>query len=50
MGFHGLRHTCLTLLPGIGNPPYTVIPPHIVRGIAGHGALDVTLNDCAHAA
>ena len=37
--FHDLRHTCVTLLLGLG------IPPHIV----GHSALDVTMNIYAHA-
>ncbi|MEF9903951.1 tyrosine-type recombinase/integrase [Streptomyces sp. P9-A2] len=41
--FHDLRHTCVTLLLGLG------IPPHIVRDIAGHHALDVTMNIYAHA-
>jgi integrase len=38
--FHDLRHT---LLLGLG------IPPHIVRDIVGHSALDVTMNIYAHA-
>ncbi|GGY18275.1 tyrosine-type recombinase/integrase [Streptomyces djakartensis] len=37
--FHDLRHTCVTLLLGLG------IPPHIV----GHSALDVTMNIYADA-
>ncbi|WP_307790831.1 tyrosine-type recombinase/integrase [Streptomyces actuosus] len=41
--FRGLRHTCVTLLLGIG------VPPHIVRDIVGHSALDVTMNIYAHA-
>jgi integrase len=41
--FHDLRHTCVTLLLGLG------IPPHIVRDIVGHSALDVTMNIYAHA-
>ncbi|MFF4791466.1 tyrosine-type recombinase/integrase [Streptomyces sp. NPDC001276] len=40
--FHDLRHTCVTLLLGLG------VPPHIVRDIVGHGALDVTMNIYAH--
>jgi hypothetical protein len=31
----------VTLLLGLG------IPPHIVRDIVGHSALDVTMNICA---
>ena len=41
--FHDLRHTCVTLLLEIG------VPPHIVREIAGHSALDVTMTIYAHA-
>lgn len=41
--FHDLRHTCVTLLLGVG------VPPHIVRDIVGHSALDVTMNIYAHA-
>ncbi|MEU4462699.1 tyrosine-type recombinase/integrase [Streptomyces sp. NPDC024017] len=41
--FHDLRHTCVTLLLGLG------IPPHIVRDLVGHSALDVTMNIYAHA-
>ena len=33
----------MTLLLGLG------IPPHIVRDIVGHSALDVTMNIYAHA-
>jgi integrase len=40
--FHDLRHTCVTLLLEIGTPP------HIVREIAGHSALDVTMTIYAH--
>ncbi|MFF4651383.1 tyrosine-type recombinase/integrase [Streptomyces sp. NPDC001380] len=40
--FHGLRHTGVTLLLGLG------APPHVVRDIVGHSALDVTMNICAH--
>lgn len=41
--FHDLRHTCVTLLLELG------APPHIVREIAGHSALDVTMTIYAHA-
>lgn len=41
--FRDLRHTCVTLLLGLG------IPPHIVRDIVGHSALDVTMNIYPHA-
>ena len=41
--FHDLRHTCVTLLLELG------VPPHIVREIAGHSALDVTMTIYAHA-
>ncbi|MEU8467941.1 site-specific integrase [Streptomyces sp. NPDC029006] len=41
--FHDLRHTCVTLLLGL------CIPPHIVRDIVGHSALDVTMNIDTHA-
>ncbi|MEV3971238.1 tyrosine-type recombinase/integrase [Streptomyces sp. NPDC050698] len=41
--FHDLRHTCVTLLLGLG------IPPHIVRDIVGHSTLNVTMNIYAHA-
>ncbi|MFI6360645.1 tyrosine-type recombinase/integrase, partial [Streptomyces sp. NPDC050743] len=41
--FHDHRHTCVTLLLGLG------IPPYIVRDIVGHSALDVTMNIYAHA-
>ena len=40
---HDLRHTCVTLLLEAG------VPPHIVQEIAGHSALDVTMNIYAHA-
>lgn len=40
--FHDLRHTCVTLLLGLG------VPPHVVRDIVGHSALDVTMNIYAH--
>ena len=41
--FHDLRHTCVTLLLGLG------IPPHLVRNVVGHSAMDVTMNIYAHA-
>jgi integrase len=41
--FHGLRHTCVTLLLDLG------VPPHIVLDIAGHSAIDVTMTIYAHA-
>jgi len=40
--FHDLRHTCLTLLLELG------VPPHVVREIAGHSGLDVTMMIYAH--
>ena len=40
--FHGLRHTCLTLLE-----QHT--PPHVVQQIAGHAALYATMTIYAHA-
>jgi integrase len=40
--FHGLRHTCVTLLLNLG------VPPHIVRDIAGHADIDVTMTIYAH--
>ena len=40
---HDLRHTCVTLLLDLG------VPPHIVREIAGHSALEVTMTIYAHA-
>ncbi len=41
--FHGLCHTCVTLLLDLG------VPPHIVRDIAGHSAIEVTMTIYAHA-
>lgn len=41
--FHGLRHTCVTLLLDLG------VPPHIVRDIVGHSAIEVTMTIYAHA-
>jgi integrase len=40
---HELRHTCASLLLDLG------VPPHIVREIAGHSALEVTVTIYAHA-
>jgi integrase len=40
---YDLRHTCVTLLLDLG------VPPHIVREIAGHSALEVTMTIYAHA-
>lgn len=41
--FHGLRHTCVTLLLDLG------VPPHVVREIVGHSAIEVTMTIYAHA-
>ncbi|RZT83716.1 site-specific recombinase XerD [Pseudonocardia sediminis] len=41
--FHDLRHTCVTLLLDLG------VPPHIVREIAGHSDIGVTMRIYAHA-
>ncbi len=41
--FHDLRHTCVTLLLGLG------VPPHVVREIVGHSAIEVTMTIYAHA-
>ena len=41
--FHNLRHTCVTLLLGLG------VPPRIVRDIVGHADIDVTMTIYAHA-
>jgi integrase len=41
--FHDLRHTCVTLLLDLG------VPPHIVREIVGHSAIEVTMTIYAHA-
>jgi integrase len=40
--FHGLRHTCVTLLLDLG------AAPHTVRDIAGHSAIEVTMTIYAH--
>jgi integrase len=39
-----LRHTCVTLLLDAG------VPPHVVRAIAGHSGIEVTMTIYAHAA
>jgi len=41
--FHGLRHTCVTLLLDLN------VPLHIVRDIVGHSAIEVTMTIYAHA-
>ncbi|MBC8090905.1 MAG: tyrosine-type recombinase/integrase [Pseudonocardia sp.] len=41
--FHGLRHTWVTPLLDQG------APPHIVRDIVGHSAIEVTMTIYAHA-
>ncbi|TCJ34694.1 site-specific integrase [Parafrankia sp. BMG5.11] len=41
--FHDIRHTCVTLLLN------AKVPPHIVREIAGHAKVDVTMEIYAHA-
>ncbi|CAO5170321.1 hypothetical protein FAIPA1_20394 [Frankia sp. AiPs1] len=41
--FHGLRHTCVTLLLDLG------VPPHIVRDIAGTRRSRYTMTIYAHA-
>lgn len=43
MRFHDLRHSCVTLLLDLG------LPPHIVRDIVGHAAIEVTMTIYAHA-
>jgi integrase len=40
--FHDLRHTCVSLLVALG------VAPHIVREIAGHSAIKVTMTVYAH--
>ncbi len=40
--FHDLRHTCVSLLLDGG------APPHVVREIVGHSAIDVTMTIYAH--
>jgi integrase len=41
--FHDLRHTCVSLLLDEGTPP------HVVREIVGHSAIEVTMTIYAHA-
>jgi integrase len=41
--FHGMRHTCVSLLLAEG------APPHVVQQIVGHSAIDVTMTIYAHA-
>lgn len=41
--FHDLRHTRVSLLLDLG------VPPHIVREIVGHSAIEVTMTIYAHA-
>jgi integrase len=41
--FHDLRHTCVSLLLDLG------APPHVVREIAGHADIGVTMTIYAHA-
>lgn len=41
--FHDLRHTCVTLLLDLK------VPPHVVRQIAGHSDIGVTMKVYAHA-
>jgi integrase len=40
--FHDLRHTCVALLLDLGTPP------HVVREIVGHSAIEVTMTIYAH--
>jgi integrase len=40
--FHDLRHTCVSLLLALG------VAPHIVREIAGHSDIKVTMTVYAH--
>ncbi len=40
--FHDLRHTCVSLLLALG------VPPHVVREIAGHSDIKVTMTVYAH--
>ncbi|MFR9806384.1 tyrosine-type recombinase/integrase [Pseudonocardia sp. RS010] len=40
--FHDLRHSCVTLLLGLG------VPPHVVQEIVGHADMSVTLGIYAH--
>jgi integrase len=40
--FHDLRHTAVSLLLALG------VPPHVVREIAGHSDIKVTMTVYAH--
>jgi integrase len=40
--FHDLRHTAVSLLLALG------VPPHVVREIAGHSGIKVTMTVYAH--
>jgi integrase len=42
-GTHDLRHACVSLLLDLG------VPPHVVKEIVGHSAIDVTMTIYAHA-
>ena len=42
MRFHDLRHTAVSLLLALG------VPPHVVREIAGHSDIKVTMTVCAY--
>ena len=41
--FHGMRHTCATLLLQAG------VPPHVVQQRLGHKRIEMTLSTYAHA-
>ena len=41
--FHDLRHTAVSLLLDLG------VPPHVVKEIVGHSAIEVTMTVYAHA-
>ncbi len=41
--FHDIRHTAVSLLLDLG------VPPHVVREIVGHSAIEVTMDVYAHA-
>ena len=41
--FHGMRHTCATLLLQAG------VPAHVVQRRLGHNWIEMTLSTCAHA-
>jgi integrase len=44
MRFHAIRDTYVSLLLDLG------VPPHVVRKIAGHSDIEVTMTIYAHAA